>query len=71
MLDAGHYPTRGSRGAKRKFPWDELALDEHFIVPKRTLSSFTGTLQYADRSRAPKRFRSRMIGENLKVWRVK
>ena len=71
MLDAGLYPSRSKRGAKRKWPWDELAVGEHFIVEDRTLNSFTGTLAYANRSREPKRFRSRIVGKDLEVRRVK
>lgn len=63
--------NRKKPGPKLKFPWDDVAVGEHFIVEDRTLNSFTGTLAYANRSREPKQFRSRTVGNNLEVRRVK
>lgn len=71
MLDAGHYKARGTSGIKRKFPWDELDVGENFVVEGRTLSSFSGTLRYANESRAPKKFGTRTVGKNLEIRRIK
>ena len=71
MAEVGEYPPRSRGGAKRKYPWDEMAVGEHFTVRNRTLSSFTGTLAYANASREPRRFRSRKVGENLEIRRSK
>ncbi len=70
MFD-GSYKARGTSGIKRKFPWDELEVGEKFTVENRTLSSFSGTLRYANESRAPKKFGTRTIGKNLEVRRAK
>ena len=71
MLEPGQYPTHGNRGAKRKFPWDELEVSENFIVKDRTMSSFSGAMGYANVSRYPKKFSARTVGRDLYVWRVK
>ncbi len=70
MLDRTYEP-RIKPGAKRKFPWDEMAVGESFIVHNRLMASFGGTLSYANSSRFPKKFRSRTIGPDLQVMRVK
>lgn len=69
MLDRGYEPKKP--GAKRKYPWDELEVGEMFVVENRTMSNFTGTLAYANASRGPKKFRSRTVGADLEVRRVK
>lgn len=71
MLDGGHYKARGTSGIKRKFPWDELDVGETFTVENRTPSGFSGTLRYANESRAPKKFGTRTVGKNLVIRRVK
>jgi hypothetical protein len=70
VLD-GPYPSRTKSGAKRKFPWDETDVGQHFIVKDRTAMSFGGTLAYANESREPKRFRCRTVGPDLEIRRVK
>ena len=57
MLEVVRQP--GQPGKPRVFPWDEMEVGEHFIVQGRTVDGFTGTLAYANKSRAPKRFTSR------------
>ena len=71
MLDEGHYKARGTSGIKRKFPWDELEAGETFTVENRTPSGFSGTLRYANESRAPKKFGTRTVGKDLIIRRVK
>ena len=70
MLD-GPYPSRTPSGAKRKYPWDEMAVGETFILRDRKMASMGSALHYANQSRAPKKFRSRTIGADLEVRRVK
>jgi hypothetical protein len=70
VLD-GPYPSRTKSGAVRKFPWDEMKVGESFIIANRKMASFGGTLSYANASRYPKKFRSRTIGPDLQVMRVK
>jgi len=70
LLD-GPYPSRTPSGAKRKFPWDEMEVGETFIITGRKMASFGGTLSYANASRYPKKFRSRTVGADLEVRRVK
>ena len=72
MLDAAlYYPSRTPSGAKRKYPWDEMEVGETFTLVNRKMASFSGTLAYANASRHPKKFRSRKIGADLEVRRVK
>jgi hypothetical protein len=65
------YPRRAATGAKRKYPWDEMEVGETFVEKGRTMSSFSGALAYANQSRYPKKFRSRTVGADLEVRRVK
>ena len=70
MRDDG-YPRRTATGAKRKYPWDELEVGETFTEKDRTMSSFSGALAYANGSRAPKKFRSRTVGADLEIRRIR
>lgn len=70
MID-GPYPSRTASGAKRKHPWDEMAVGQTFTLVNRKQSTFSGTLAYANASRHPKKFRSRVVGADLEVRRVK
>lgn len=71
MLDGVFYPSRTASGAKRKYPWDEMDVGETFILIGRKMSSMASALHYANQSRAPKKFRSRTVGADLEVRRVK
>jgi len=63
--------NRKKPGRKLTFPWDSMAVGDTFTVENRTVRSFTGTMAYANESRAPKRFRSKTIGDNIEIRRVK
>lgn len=63
--------NRKKPGAKLKYPWDTLAVGETFPVAGRNSSSFSGTLRYANQSRAPKKFGTRTVGDGLEIRRVK
>jgi hypothetical protein len=71
VLDGAPYPRRSKFGAARKYPWDELEVGETFVLKDRKMSSMASVLYYANQSRAPKKFRSRTVGADLEIRRVR
>lgn len=63
-------PKPKSGGAPSKYPWDQLAVGDSFLVPDKTKKTFSSQLLYRGKRNGCK-YIARDVEGGVRVWRVK
>lgn len=67
-IDKG-IPVPETRGRIRKYPWDEMEIDDSFLVSLKT-KNISGYTFWANKRYAPKRFTGRKMPDGHRIWRI-
>ena len=61
------------RGSGGKYPWDEMEVDDSFLVVLKGIKSTSAfsLVSRANVMRAPKHFAARKVSNGVRIWRTR
>lgn len=62
-------PVRRAGGRKTKYPWDTMAVEDHFIFPEGVKPATASSLAYRAGKLSNKSFAIRIHEGKIKCWR--